>query len=73
MKTYTFIEEHDFLLNEIFYFTRLDGMFVPGSMSKDYDKAYSIYQDCIRTTPKNEEKVLMTVTIPSNQTNETIS
>ena len=65
MKTYTFIEEHDFLLNEIFYFTRQDGMFVPGSMAKDYDKAYSIYQDLIRTTPKNEEKILFTVTTPS--------
>jgi putative intracellular protease/amidase len=66
MKTYTFIEEHDFLLNEIFYFTRLDGIFVPGTMSKDYDKAYQAYQDLIRTRPKNEEKILFTVTTPSN-------
>jgi cupin superfamily acireductone dioxygenase involved in methionine salvage len=65
MKTYTFIEEHDFLLNEIYYFTRLDGIFVPGSMSKDYALAYSIYQDLIRLTPKNEEKVLFTMTTPS--------
>lgn len=64
MKTYTFIEEHDFLMNEIFYFTRCNGMFVPGSMSQEYDKAYSIYQDMVRTKPKNEEKVLLTVTIP---------
>lgn len=67
MKTYTFIEEHDLLLNEIFYFTRCNGTFVSGTMSKHYDKAYSIYQDLIKKGQlKNEEKVLMTVTIPSN-------
>ena len=65
MKTYTFIEDHDFLLNEIFYFTRLDGLIVSGTMSKDYDKAYLIYQNLSLGLPKSSEKVLFTVTTPS--------
>ena len=66
MKTYTFIEEHDFLLNETFYFTRLDGLIVSGTMSKDYDKAYLIYQNLSLGLPKSSEKILFTVTTPSN-------
>lgn len=66
MKTYTFIEEHDFLLNETFYFTRLDGRIVSGTMSKDYDKAYLIYQNLSLGLPRRVEKVLFTVNTPSN-------
>ncbi len=66
MKTYTFIEEHDFLLNETFYFTRLDGLIVSGTMSKDYYKAYLMYQNISMGLPRNEEKILFTVTTPSN-------
>jgi hypothetical protein len=65
MKTYTFIEEHDLLLNETFYFTRLDGLIVSGTMSKDYDKAYLIYQNLSLGLARSEEKVLFTVTTPS--------
>ena len=43
MTNLQFIEELDFLLNEVFYYTRQDGMIVSGTMSKDYDKAYSMY------------------------------
>jgi hypothetical protein len=66
MKNLQFIEELDFLLNETFYFTRQDGMIVSGSMSKDYDKAYSIYSNMIKGQPKSQERVLFEVLIPSN-------
>jgi hypothetical protein len=66
MKNLQFIEELDFLLNETFYFTRQDGMIVSGSMSKDYDKAYSIYRNMVKGQPKSQEKVLFEVLIPSN-------
>lgn len=64
MNTYEFIEEHDFLLNETFYFTRKDGLIVTGTMSKDYDKAYLVYQNLSLGKPMSEEKVLFTVTTP---------
>jgi hypothetical protein len=64
MKTYEFIEEHDFLLNETFYFTRQDGLIVSGTMGKDYDKAYLVYQNLSLGKPMSEEKVLFTVTTP---------
>lgn len=64
MKTYTFIEEHDLLLNETFYFTRLDDLIVPGTMNKDYDKAYLVYQNLSIGKTLSEEKVLFTVTTP---------
>jgi hypothetical protein len=64
MKTYTFIEEHDLLLNETFYFTRQDGLIVTGTMGKDYDKAYLVYQNLSLGKPMSEEKVLFTVTTP---------
>lgn len=64
MKTYEFIEEHDFLLNETFYFTRQDGLIVSGTMGKDYNKAYLIYQNLSLSKPLSEEKVLFTVTTP---------
>jgi hypothetical protein len=64
MKTYQFIEEHDFLLNETFYFTRQDGLIVTGTMGKDYDKAYLVYQNLSLGKPMSEEKVLFTVTTP---------
>jgi hypothetical protein len=64
MKTYEFIEEHDFLLNETFYFTRQDGLIVTGTMGKDYDKAYLVYQNLSLGKPMSEEKVLFTVTTP---------
>jgi hypothetical protein len=66
MKNLQFIEELDFLLNEVFYYTRQDGMIVSGTMSKDYDKAYSMYQNLIKGNPKSQEKVLFEVLIPSN-------
>jgi hypothetical protein len=66
MKNLQFIEEHDLLLNEIFYFTRQDGLIVSGSMSKDYDKAYSIYTNIVNGQPKSQEKVLFETLIPSN-------
>lgn len=66
MKNLQFIEEHDLLLNEIFYFTRQDGLIVSGSMSKDYDKAYSIYTNIVNGEPKSQEKVLFETLIPSN-------
>jgi hypothetical protein len=62
MKTYTFIEEHDLILNETFYFTRLDDLIVSGSMSKDKDKAFRMYQNLVAGKPKTKEQVLMTVT-----------
>lgn len=65
MKNLQFIEEHDLLLNDTFYFTRQDGLIVSGTMSKDYDKAYKIYCNLIKGTPKTEEKVLFEVLIPS--------
>ena len=65
MTNLQFIEELDFLLNEIFYYTRQDGMIVSGTMSKDYDKAYSMYQNLIKGQPKSQEKVLFEVLIPS--------
>jgi len=64
MKTYEFIEEHDFLLNETFYFTRQDGLIVSGTMGKDYDKAYLVYQNLSLGKPMSEEKILFTVTTP---------
>lgn len=64
MKTFQFIEEHDFLLNETFYFTRQDGLIVTGTMGKDYDKAYLVYQNLSLGKPMSEEKVLFTVTTP---------
>jgi hypothetical protein len=64
MKTYQFIEEHDFLLNETFYFTRQDGLIVSGTMGKDYDKAYLVYQNLSLGKALSEEKVLFTVTTP---------
>lgn len=64
MKTYTFIEEHDLLLNETFYFTRQDGLILTGTMGKDYDKAYLVYQNLSLGKPMSEEKVLFTVTTP---------
>jgi hypothetical protein len=64
MKTYEFIEEHDYLLNETFYFTRQDGLIVTGTMGKDYDKAYLVYQNLSLGKPMSEEKVLFTVTTP---------
>ncbi len=64
MKTYQFIEEHDFLLNETFYFTRQDGLIVSGTMGKDYDKAYLVYQNLSLGKSLSEEKVLFTVTTP---------
>jgi hypothetical protein len=64
MKTFQFIEEHDFLLNETFYFTRQDGLIVSGTMGKDYNKAYLIYQNLSLSKPLSEEKVLFTVTTP---------
>jgi hypothetical protein len=64
MKTFQFIEEHDFLLNETFYFTRQDGLIVSGTMGKDYDKAYLVYQNLSLGKPMSEEKVLFTVTTP---------
>jgi hypothetical protein len=66
MKNLQFVEELDFLLNEIFYFTRQNGIIVSGTMSKDYDKAYSIYQNLIKGNPTSQEKVLFEVLIPSN-------
>ena len=66
MKNLQFIEEHDLLLNEVFYFTRQDGMIVSGTMSIDYDKAYSTYQNLIKGNPKSQEKVLFEILIPSN-------
>lgn len=66
MKNLQFIEDHDLLLNEIFYFTRQDGLIVSGSMSKDYDKAYSIYSNIVNGQPKSQEKVLFETLIPSN-------
>lgn len=66
MKNLQFIEEHDLLLNEIFYFTRQDGLIVSGSMSKDYNKAYSIYTNIVNGEPKSQEKVLFETLIPSN-------
>lgn len=66
MKNLQFIEEHDLLLNEIFYFTRQDGLIVSGTMSKDYDKAYSIYTNLVKGSPRTEEKVLFEILIPSN-------
>lgn len=65
MTNLQFIEEHDLILNEVFYFTRQDGMIVSGTMSKDYDKAYSMYQNLIKGQPKSQEKVLFEVIIPS--------
>jgi hypothetical protein len=65
MTNLQFIEELDFLLNEVFYYTRQDGMIVSGTMSKDYDKAYSMYQNLIKGNPKSQEKVLFEVLIPS--------
>lgn len=64
MKTFQFIEEHDFLLNETFYFTRQDGLIVTGTMGKDYDKAYLVYQNLSLGKSMSEEKVLFTVTTP---------
>lgn len=64
MNTYQFIEEHDFLLNETFYFTRKDGLIITGTMGKDYDKAYLVYQNLSLGKPMSEEKVLFTVTTP---------
>lgn len=64
MKTYTFIQEHDLVFNETYYFTRLDGLIVSGTMGKDYDKAYSIYQQLCLGLPTLEEKILFTVTTP---------
>jgi hypothetical protein len=64
MKTFQFIEEHDFLLNETFYFTRQDGLIVSGTMGKDYDKAYLVYQNLSLGKALSEEKVLFTVTTP---------
>jgi hypothetical protein len=64
MKTYQFIEEHDFLLNETFYFTRQDGLIVTGTMGKDYDKAYLIYQNLSLGKTLSEEKILFTITTP---------
>lgn len=66
MTNLQFIEEHDLILNELFYYTRQDGMIVSGTMSKDYDKAYAIYGNLIKGQPKSQEKVLFEVLIPSN-------
>lgn len=71
MKSLQFIEEHDLLLNEIYYFTRQDGMIVLGTMSNDYDKAYRIYTNLAKGGAKTEEKILFEVLIPSKETDET--
>lgn len=64
MKTYQFIEEHDLLLNEYFYFTRLDGMTITGSMSSDKEKAYDIFCHLMSGNAKSIETVIFEVKTP---------
>lgn len=59
--SYQFIEEQDLILNDTFYFTRKNGQFVPGSMSKDYDIAFTKFKELSQNAIKNDEKVLYSV------------
>ena len=64
MKTYQFIEEHDLLLNEYFYFTRLDGQTVSGSMTGDREKAYDIFCHLMGGHAKSKETIIFEVKTP---------
>lgn len=64
MTTYKFIEQHDYLLNETFYFTKKDGITVTGSMSNDRDKSYDIFCRLISEKPKDQENVIFEVKVP---------
>ena len=67
MTTYTFIEEHDLILNNHIYFTRKDGFLVSGSMRQNKDEAYQIFSNLVKTSqlaPADNEKILLTVTTP---------
>lgn len=64
MNTYQFIEEHDLLLNEYFYFTRLNGQTVTGSMTKDRDEAYNRFCHLMSGNGKSIETVVFEVKVP---------
>lgn len=61
MTKYEFIEEHDYILNEYWYFTRENGLCMTGSMSKDRDKAYSFFTKVTSSRPKTTEEVIDTI------------
>ena len=64
MTTYKFIEQHDYLLNETYFFTKKDGLTVTGSMSNNRDKAYDIFCRLISGDPKDKETVIFDVKVP---------
>lgn len=64
MTTYKFIEQHDYLLNETFYFTKKDGLTVTGSMSNNRDKAYDIFCRLISGDNNEKETVIFEVKVP---------
>lgn len=58
MTKYEFIQEHDYILNEIWYFTKQDGLCMSGSMSTDKETAYSFFSKATSCAPKNSEEVI---------------
>jgi len=64
MTTYQFIKQHDYILNESFYFTKKDGITVTGSMNRDRDYAYDIFCKLLSGEPNDQEVVIFEVKVP---------
>ena len=61
MTKYEFVEEHDLLLNEYWYFTREDGLCMTGSMSKSREQAYAFFTKVTSSRPQSKEEVIDTI------------
>lgn len=58
MTKYEFVEEHDMILNEYWYFTRENGLCMSGSMSQHRHIAYDFFSKKTSTKPVTSEEII---------------
>jgi hypothetical protein len=60
---FEFLEDTDFILNSTMYYTKQEGIIVSGSINKDKDEAYAIFEKLSQGIPLRLTKILETKTL----------
>lgn len=57
---FEFVQETDLLLNDTLYYTKQEGILISGSINKDKDKAYAIFDKLSNGIPLRLTEILET-------------